>query len=73
VKTRASHGAVAPPPASPYEDGFFVWTQQTAALLRARRFAEIDVEHAAEEIEDMGRRRAAPRRGLPARLALRRV
>ena len=35
---------------------FFAWTQRTAALLRARRFDEVDVEHAAEEIEDMGRR-----------------
>lgn len=35
---------------------FFEWTQQVADRLRARRFAELDVEHVAEEIEDMGKR-----------------
>jgi hypothetical protein len=39
-----------------YDTDFYSWTQRTAALLRARRFDEVDVEHAAEEIEDMGRR-----------------
>src|SRR5213593_968321 len=39
-----------------YDADFFVWTQRTAALLRARRFDEVDVENAAQEIEDMGRR-----------------
>ena len=42
--------------AAAYDADFFAWTQRTAALLRARRFDEIDVEHAAEEIESMGRR-----------------
>jgi hypothetical protein len=39
-----------------YETDFFAWTQRTAALLRAGRFDVADVEHAATEIEDMGRR-----------------
>ncbi len=39
-----------------YDEDFFAWTQQTAALLRSRRFAEVDLEHTAEEIEDMGKR-----------------
>lgn len=45
-------------PASPpgYEDDFFAWTQHTAALLREGRFPQVDVEHVAEEIEDMGKR-----------------
>jgi hypothetical protein len=34
---------------------FFGWIMQQADLLRAGRFAEIDWEHLAEEIEDMGR------------------
>ena len=34
---------------------FFGWTNQQAALLRAGRIAEIDREHLAEEIEDMGK------------------
>ena len=39
-----------------YDEDFFAWTQQTASLLRSRRFDEVDLEHAAEEIEDMGKR-----------------
>jgi hypothetical protein len=39
-----------------YEQDFYAWTQRTAELLRARRFDEADIEHVAEEIEDMGRR-----------------
>ena len=45
------------PTDSPYEDDFYAWTQEQAALLRslpagANRF---DPEHIAEEIEDLGR------------------
>lgn len=39
-----------------YDVDFFEWTQRTADLLRRGRFREMDVEHAAEEIEDMGKR-----------------
>ena len=39
-----------------YEQDFYAWTQRTAALLRAGRFDEADIDHVAEEIEDMGRR-----------------
>jgi hypothetical protein len=39
-----------------YDDDFFAWTQETAALLRAGRLADVDVAHVAEEIEDMGKR-----------------
>ena len=39
-----------------YEQDFYAWTQHTAELLRARRFDEADIEHVAEEIEDMGRK-----------------
>ncbi len=39
-----------------YEQDFYAWTQRTAELLRAGRFDEADIEHVAEEIEDMGRR-----------------
>src|SRR5262245_42870083 len=41
-----------------YDQDFHAWTQHTAALLRAGRFEEADIEHVAEEIEDMGRRNA---------------
>jgi hypothetical protein len=39
-----------------YDTDFFAWTERAAALLRARRFDMLDVEHAAVEIEDMGKR-----------------
>ncbi|MBY0335505.1 MAG: DUF29 domain-containing protein [Acetobacteraceae bacterium] len=43
-----------------YEEDFFAWTQDQAARLRAlppeARGNGLDVEHLAEEIEDMGKR-----------------
>ncbi len=39
-----------------YEQDFHAWTRRNAELLRAGRFEEADIEHVAEEIEDMGRR-----------------
>jgi hypothetical protein len=42
-----------------YETDFAEWTERTAALLRAGRFTEVDIEHAAGEIEDLGRSAAA--------------
>jgi hypothetical protein len=39
-----------------YDRDFFEWTWQVARLIREGRFAEIDVEHLAEEIEDVGKR-----------------
>lgn len=38
-----------------YKQDFYAWTREQAAKLRARRLAEIDIEHLAEEIESMGR------------------
>ena len=40
-----------------YEEDFYAWTQQQAELLRRLRVVgnEIDLEHIAEEIEDLGR------------------
>ncbi|EIC29833.1 MULTISPECIES: DUF29 domain-containing protein [Methylomicrobium] len=51
--------------ASNYETDFYTWTQQQAALLKAGRLSEIDVEHLIEEIETMGR---AERREYESRL-----
>ena len=45
-----------PRTASLYDEDFCVWTSETARLLRAGRFDQVDVEHVAEEIEDMGKR-----------------
>jgi hypothetical protein len=39
-----------------YDRDFFEWTAQVARLLREGRFTEVDVEHLAEEIEDVGKR-----------------
>ena len=39
-----------------YDQDFFVWTERTAQMLRAGRFQDIDAEHAAEEIEGIGKR-----------------
>lgn len=38
-----------------YEQDYFAWAAQTAALLRQRRFAELDLDHLIEELDDMGR------------------
>ena len=45
-----------PAAASLYDEDFAIWTAETARLLRAGRFDEVDIEHVAEEIEDMGKR-----------------
>ena len=38
-----------------YEQDFYGWSQEQAALLRAGRLAELDVQNLLEEIEEMGR------------------
>jgi hypothetical protein len=37
-----------------YSDDFVAWSSEQAALLRASRFAEIDLAHLVEEVEDLG-------------------
>jgi hypothetical protein len=39
-----------------YDEDFFEWTRHNAELLRSGRFEQADIEHIAEEIEDMGKR-----------------
>jgi hypothetical protein len=39
-----------------YDQDFFEWTRRNAELLRAGRLQQADIEHIAEEIEDMGKR-----------------
>ena len=48
-----------------YDRDFAEWTRHNAELLRAGRASEADLEHIAEEIEDMGNR---DRRELRSRL-----
>jgi ribosomal protein L29 len=38
-----------------YEEDFYAWALENAVLLRAARLSEIDAEHIAEELEDMGK------------------
>lgn len=40
---------------SVYEKDFYAWTKEQAMLLREHNFAELDVDHLIEEIENMGR------------------
>jgi len=40
---------------SNYNSDFYSWTQEQAALIRAGRLSELDLENLVEEIETMGR------------------
>lgn len=48
-----------------YHTDFYAWTQEQSALIRAGKLADIDLEHLAEEIEDMGK---SEKRALESRL-----
>ena len=37
-----------------YETDFYAWTQQQAKAIRAKDVAALDIEHVAEEIDDLG-------------------
>jgi hypothetical protein len=50
-----------------YEEDFVVWTTHNAELLRAGRLQGADIEHIAEELEDMGK---SQRRALESRLTV---
>jgi hypothetical protein len=50
-----------------YDADFVRWTEEQAATLRARRFAGLDLENLAEEIESLGKR---DRRRLRSRLTV---
>ncbi len=39
-----------------YDEDFYSWAITTAALLRQQQFADIDIVHLAEELEDIGKR-----------------
>lgn len=41
--------------ATTYESDVIAWAQEQVRLLRAGRFTELDVEHIADEIEDVGK------------------
>ncbi len=50
-----------------YDTDFYAWANEQAALLRAGRLSEADIENIAEEIESMGR---SERRELVSRLTV---
>ncbi|MBE7212808.1 MAG: DUF29 domain-containing protein [Gluconacetobacter diazotrophicus] len=50
-----------------YDGDVIAWADEQAALIRARRFDELDLEHLADEIEDVGK---AERRELASRMAV---
>ena len=37
-----------------YKEDLYLWSQAQAALLRAGRFDELDLENLIEEVEDVG-------------------
>jgi hypothetical protein len=37
-----------------YQEDFYAWSRQQAALLRDGRFSELDLIHLVEEVEDLG-------------------
>ena len=55
------------PTASLYEQDFYAWANEQAALLRAGNVTAADIEHIAEEIESMGK---TEKRELVSRLAV---
>jgi hypothetical protein len=55
------------PAASLYEQDFYAWANEQAALLRAGKLTAADIEHIAEEIESMGK---TEKRELVSRLAV---
>jgi hypothetical protein len=50
-----------------YDEDFYAWANEQAALLRSGRLAEADIAHIAEEIESMGK---TEKRELSNRLAV---
>jgi len=52
---------------SPYDDDVAAWASEQAALMRAGRSDQLDLEHIAEEIEDVGK---SERRELASRMAV---
>ena len=55
AKPRRAEDSGTPEGRTSYEGDFYTWTQEQAAMLRAGRLTELDLEHLAEEIEDLGK------------------
>ena len=50
-----------------YETDIVAWANEQAALLRAGKFSQLDIEHIADEVEDLGK---SEQRELASRLAV---
>ncbi len=50
-----------------YETDVVAWANEQAALLRARKFSQLDIEHIADEVEDVGK---SEQRELETRMAI---
>jgi Domain of unknown function DUF29 len=53
--------------ATKYDDDVIAWANEQAALLRAGKFTALDIEHIADEVEDVGK---SEQRELASRMAL---
>jgi Domain of unknown function DUF29 len=53
--------------ATRYDDDVIAWANEQAAFLRAGNFAALDIEHIADEVEDVGK---SEQRELESRMAL---
>jgi hypothetical protein len=53
--------------ANTYDSDIIAWANEQARLLRAGQFSQLDIEHIAEEIEDVGK---SEKRELASRMAL---
>ena len=45
--------------ANSYDKDVILWAQEQAALLRSGQFSKLDLEHIADEIEDVGKTESA--------------
>jgi Domain of unknown function DUF29 len=45
---------IKPPAGRLYEEDFYAWSKAQADLLRAGRFADLDLAHLIEEVDDLG-------------------
>ena len=52
---------------TPYETDVILWSQEQARALRERDFSRLDIEHLADEIEDVGK---SEKRELASRMAV---
>jgi hypothetical protein len=58
---------IEPTPAQLYEQDFYAWAKAQAGLLRAGRYADLDLEHLIEEVGDLSESLKRSVRSLSAR------